>query len=208
MMVKKVYLGLAEKKREEKARMMSKIREKAQQKAAKEATKQQSVGQNRNPAGQRHGRGLVANKPKPRWVDLLDKEHASAIISDSFWYVICTICNPKKEFLSHKEFLLDRMAANFVSFMLVEQAEYEEKEYQKAKDQFFRNFYDIISQAVFYTLYLAYPKSRQMLDEGFKRKLTDTFSQLYTGNVIHSAEYGHWDNLGGGQAYHQPKTLL
>ena len=47
-----------------------------------------------------------------------------------------------------------------------------------------------------------------MLDEGFKRKLTDTFSQLYTGNVIHSAEFGHWDNLGGGQAYHPPKTLL
>lgn len=52
------------------------------------------------------------------------------------------------------------MAANFVSFMLVEDARYEEKEYQKCKDQFFKNFYDIISQAVFYTLYLAYPKSR------------------------------------------------
>lgn len=141
---------------------------------------------------------------KIKWVDLLDKEHANAIISDSFWYVICVICNPKKEFRSHCEFLLDRMAANFVSFMLVEDARYEDREYQKAKDQFFRHFYDIISQAVFYTLYLAYPKSRQTLDEAFKRKLTDTFSQLYTGTIIHSATHDHWDDLGGAKTYQKP----
>ena len=72
-------------------------------------------------------------------------EHADAIISDSFWYVICTICNPKKEFKNHQEFLLDRMAANFVSFMLVEDPRYDFQEYNKCKDQFFKNFFDIIS---------------------------------------------------------------
>lgn len=77
----------------------------------------------------RSGKSVSSGKAKPKWVDLLDKEHANAIISDSFWYVICVICNPKKEFRSHQEFLLDRMAANFVSFMLVEDPRYEEKEY-------------------------------------------------------------------------------
>ena len=100
------------------------------------------------------------------------------------------------------------MAANFVSFMLIEDPKFEEKEYQKAKDQFFKHFYDIISQAVFYTLYLAYPKSRQTLDEHFKRRLTDTFSQLYAGTVIHSAAHDHWDNLGGGQSYQKPKHVV
>jgi hypothetical protein len=32
---------------------------------------------------------------KKNWLDLLDFEHADAVISDSFWYVICTICNPQ-----------------------------------------------------------------------------------------------------------------
>ena len=32
------------------------------------------------------------------WLNLLDEEHADAIISDAFWYVICKICNPKPEF--------------------------------------------------------------------------------------------------------------
>lgn len=90
------------------------------------------------------------------------------------------------------------MAANFVSFMLIEDNRYDRKEYQKAKDQFFKFFYDIISQAVYYTLYLAYPKSRPTLDDAFKRKLTDTFSQLYTGTVIHSATHDHWDMPGSG----------
>ena len=93
------------------------------------------------------------------------------------------------------------MAANFVSFMLIEDPKYDRKEYQKAKDQFFKHFYDIISQAVFYTLYLAYPKSRQTLDKAFRRKLTDVFSQLYTGTVIHSATHDHWEMPGGHGGY-------
>ena len=35
---------------------------------------------------------------KKHWLDLLDEDHAEALISDAFWYVICKICNPKPEF--------------------------------------------------------------------------------------------------------------
>jgi hypothetical protein len=38
------------------------------------------------------------------------------LISDAFWYEIIELCNPKAEFDRHKDWLLDRMAANFVSF--------------------------------------------------------------------------------------------
>ena len=63
---------------------------------------------------------LISRPKKEHWLNLLDLEHADALISDAFWYVICKICNPKKEFEQHAEFLLDRMAANFVSFTLIE----------------------------------------------------------------------------------------
>jgi len=52
---------------------------------------------------------------------------------------------------------LDRIAANFVSFTLIEKPGFDDK----TKQQFFKKFYDIISQAVYYSLFYAYPKSRK-----------------------------------------------
>ena len=60
-------------------------------------------------------------------------EHADAIVSDCFWYIICKVCNPgavgtkqKEDFEYHCEFLLDRIAANFVSFTLIEDKRFTE----------------------------------------------------------------------------------
>ena len=89
--------------------------------------------------------------------------------------------NPKPEFEQHQEFLLDRIAANFVSFQLIEDNSFDRDQYIEAKKQFFKKFYDIISQAVYYSLYYAYPKSRKSLDEKFKRDLINVFSELFTG---------------------------
>lgn len=116
-------------------------------------------------------------------------EHADAIISDAFWYIICKLCNPKPEFEQHQEFLLDRIAANFVSFTLTEDPRWDEK----GKEQFFKKFFDILSQAVYYSLYYAYPKSRKTLDENFMREVTNIFSELITGTQVHSATTNHWD---------------
>ena len=38
---------------------------------------------------------------KEHWLNLLDLEHADALISDAFWYIICKVCNPKPEFEQH-----------------------------------------------------------------------------------------------------------
>lgn len=62
-----------------------------------------------------------------------------------------------------------------------------------SKEQFFKKLYDIISQAVFYCLYFAYPKSRKTLTESFMRQLVNTFSELFTGTQIHSASLAHWE---------------
>jgi len=74
-------------------------------------------------------------------LNLLDLEHADALISDAFWYAIIELCNPKAEFDRHKDWLLDRMAANFVSFTLIE----DERFGKESMEQFFKKFYDIIS---------------------------------------------------------------
>lgn len=114
------------------------------------------------------------------------------MISDGFWYIICLILNPKPEFEQHQEFLLDRIAANYVSFTLIEDRRFTDDH----KKQFFKRFYDIISQAVYYSLYYAYPKSRKRLDDTFMKKLLLNFSNLFTGTEIHSASYNHWEDVG------------
>lgn len=53
-----------------------------------------------------------------------------------------------------------------------------------------------MAQGVYYSLYWAYPKSRQILDTNFRRNLVTTFSYLLTGNKIYSASIDHWQNLG------------
>lgn len=127
-----------------------------------------------------------------KWLDLLDLEHADALISDCFWFIICKILNPKPEFEQHQEFLLDRIAANYVSFTLIEDRRFTDDH----KKQFFKKFFDIISQAVYYSLYYAFPKSRKRLDEAFMKKLLLNFSELFTGTQIHSASFSHWEDVG------------
>jgi hypothetical protein len=53
------------------------------------------------------------------WYEIFDLEHATAIISDSFWYVICRAFNAGK-YPEHEEWFLDRIATNYVSFTLHE----------------------------------------------------------------------------------------
>lgn len=82
---------------------------------------------------------------------------------------------------------------------------------QGIRRKFFEQFYDIIAQSVFYSLFFAYPKSRgQTLNNDMKRKLLNIFSKLFTGMKIQSASFDHWipvmgngsllnNALGGGQ---------
>ena len=114
-------------------------------------------------------------------------EHADAVISDCFWYVICKVFLKKPEYEAHQEFLLDRIAANYVSFTIADESDYGIID-PKQKERFFKVFYDIIAQSVFYSLFYAFPKSRSSLNEDMKRKLLTIFSKLFTGMKIKTAK--------------------
>lgn len=103
---------------------------------------------------------IFKNKTHRReWMKLFETEHANALISDGFWYVICKVFKKGKKaaghqtgpspknmgtastgvvlamssvdaygnpvvsgssYEDHQEFLLDRIAANYVSFTILE----------------------------------------------------------------------------------------
>lgn len=126
---------------------------------------------------------------------LIRLEHMKAIIADAFWYFICleykmdeSKTGPQKYF-AHKEFLMDRMAANYVSYTLVEDPYIG----AKTKDKFFTKFYNHVAQSVFHCLKTAFPKNRNTIETStIKRKLLNTFSELFTGMVIPTAKWRHW----------------
>ena len=129
------------------------------------------------------------------WNKIFQMEHADAIISDAFWFVVCKLFKKEQQYEPYKEFLLDRIAANYVSFTIVENVVID----PQIKAKFFESIYDIIAQSVFYSLFYAFPKSRNMLNNDMKRKLLNIFSQMFTGMKIKSAKIEHWTlDLGTG----------
>ena len=120
--------------------------------------------------------------------------HIEAIISDSFWYIICIFFKgPDKKYSEKKEMLLDRLAANFVSFFI---------RYRTKKGFIFTTFYDLIAQAVFFSLFFAYPKSRTKFDINIIFKLLKEFAGLFNGPRIRTPALSlikHWTlDLGTG----------
>ena len=122
-------------------------------------------------------------------------EHFNALIADAFWYFICAVIkkNDKKDYTGHNEFLLDRMAANYVSYTLVEDPSIS----PSTKGMFFQDFYNHLAQAVFHCLKAAFPKNRNLFEtEKTKRELLDTFSRLFTGYTVASASFSKWQGQG------------
>jgi hypothetical protein len=125
-------------------------------------------------------------------------EHMEALISDAFWYYICEQKDQKalesnslhqRQYEQHNEFLLDRMAANYVSYTLVEVPEVP----LDGKRKYFAKFYNHLSQAVYHALKLAFPKDRKDIETpATKRKLLNIFSLLFTGITVHSAKFNKW----------------
>lgn len=128
-------------------------------------------------------------------------QHFDALISDAFWYFICSNFKrdeDKPKYEAHNEFLLDRMAANYVSYTLVEDPAIS----TRTKEKFFNSFYNHLSQAVYHCLKTAFPKNRNQIEKAeTKRDLLNTFSELFTGMVIQSAKFSNWtdaNKVGGG----------
>jgi len=112
-------------------------------------------------------------------------EHFDALVSDGFWYFICSRFKKDKEkdaYLAHNEFLLDRMAANYVSYTLLED---DSKISKDNKSKFFEQFYNHLAQSIYHCLKAAFPKNRNRIEKAeTKRDLLNTFSYLFTGMVI------------------------
>ena len=73
---------------------------------------------------------------KDEFFRLISMDHFDALISDGFWYFICSSFKgeeAKVHYAAHNEFLLDRMAANYVSYTLVEDFDIS----KKTKERFF-----------------------------------------------------------------------
>jgi hypothetical protein len=111
-------------------------------------------------------------------------QHFDALISDAFWYFICSNFKrdeDKPKYEAHNEFLLDRMAANYVSYSLLEDPSIS----TSTKEKFFNQFYNHLSQGVYHCLKTAFPKNRNRIElPATKRDLLNTFSELFTGMVI------------------------
>ena len=126
-------------------------------------------------------------REREEFLKIIGMEHFDALISDAFWYFICAKIKDNPEpYAAHNEFLLDRMAANYVSYTLVEDPEIS----ASTKQSFFTGFYNHLSQAVYHCLKTAFPKNRNMIEKpSTKRDLLNTFSELLTVMVIPSAKY-------------------
>lgn len=131
-----------------------------------------------------------------KWSRYLQLEENIAVVSDAFWYSIAKFFNPG-EYREVEEKLLARMSKNYISLFLSIN--------DKADNHlFFKEYFDVLSQAVFYAFFYAYPLSRIKFNDALKKKLLDVFSELFTGVKISNTEIylSKWNlDLGAGNIF-------
>jgi hypothetical protein len=145
-----------------------------------------------------------------------------AMISDSFWFTVSffkTINLEKIESnlrrkahhlkeekvlspaLKEAVVILKRISENYFKFFikLCDETSFARKDQKDLKDNILEAFYDFISQCVFYSIFLAFPKSRYMFDDTFRIKIVAMFAYIYNGLIIQNFNLDHWDlDLGTG----------
>ena len=150
------------------------------------------------------------------------KKLADAMISDSFWFTVSffkTINKEKREINNSKKLnftkeekilspalkeaviILKRISENYFKFFikLCDETATSRKDQKDLKDNILEIFYDFLSQCVFYSIFLAFPKSRHMFDNTFRFKIVSMFAYIYNGLIIQNFSLDHWDlDLGTG----------
>ena len=88
--------------------------------------------------------------------------------------------------------MLDRIAFNYVQLFLLVEPGY--------RDTFFKCYYDLVAQAVYYSYFFAYPKSRtRITSEEFLNEFYEIISMTITGIPVSTLSYKKWDfDLGAG----------
>jgi len=143
------------------------------------------------------------------------------MISDSFWFTVSffkTINKEKRDTHYSKKsaqreennltpackeaiVILKRISENYFKFFikLCDETATSRKDQKDLKDNILEIFYDFLSQCVFYSVFLAFPKSRYMFDNTFRFKIVAMFAYIYNGLIIQNFSLDHWDlDLGTG----------
>ena len=130
--------------------------------------------------------------------EILYSIHNEAIVSDCFWLFFCKEYKlgpnaDKSTQLQYNEVAencLDRIAAHFVSFF-VNYIQLD-KDKNPSKTLFFKEYYDVVAQAVFFAFYFAYPKSRPRFTTQTISHILSYFSKLFNGIEDKRGEFQHW----------------
>eukprot|EP00744_Colponema_vietnamica_P018415 GILI01025986.1.p1 GENE.GILI01025986.1~~GILI01025986.1.p1 ORF type:complete len:492 (-),score=80.43 GILI01025986.1:50-1405(-) len=131
------------------------------------------------------------------WREEFSSEHSTAVICDSFWFVVSHFFQKKGDTFDKERKFFTRISHNFVSLFL--------RIHPSRKDLFFGRYHDAVSQSIFYSLYIAYPKSRPKFSLDFRDNLLCMVTEWSTGIFPSQPSTLHWRlDLGAGNVF---KTL-
>lgn len=100
------------------------------------------------------------------------------VISDLFWLTTLKFfLHYHPDYEKHESILETRIAKNYINFMIRVDDKFE-------GDKFFKRYFDILAQAIFYSLFYAFPKSRNKFNDELKHKLIEFYSEKFTGIKI------------------------
>ena len=143
-------------------------------------------------------------------------ELIDALISDSFWFIVCFFqsknnneikpdddlqtkrmkINNRNENFQIISQILKRMSCNYFKFFI----RVCDMGPSRKNDPALNAFRDFISQCVFYSIYLAFPKSRHLFNEDFRNRIVFFFAYLFNGLTSENTfAVLHWElDLGKG----------
>lgn len=135
-----------------------------------------------------------------KWSKHLSLPENEAIVSDCFWYAICRFFHAGR-YRFEEECLKKRIADNYITLTL-------SVEDKNDSAVFFRQYFDLLSQSVFYAFFYAFPKSRSRFDDELKSQLLMLFSRIFTGIEISNGNsyIEKWSlDLGTGNILHRSR---
>ena len=143
---------------------------------------------------------------KPKFNELLKNKALNelivALISDSFWFIVCFFQskndnipgqendikdsenskiknNSKNENYKEISQILRRMSCNYFKFFI----RICDMGQTRMNDSALSAFKDFMSHSVYYSIYLAFPKSRHLFNEEFRNRIVSFFKYLYNGLI-------------------------
>ena len=125
------------------------------------------------------------------------KELIDALISDSFWFVVCFFQSKNENYLKVEDEsakikmlskneqtkliseILCRMSCNYFKFFI----RVCDMGQTRKNDSALNSFKNFMSHSVYYSIYLAFPKSRHLFNEEFRNRIVYFFTYLFNGLV-------------------------